>query len=306
MVKTIFAVLIMIKARGTMSTVLKKPEWLKKRLPNINEIEDTASLLKNLSLNTVCDGAECPNRCECYSKKTATFMILGSVCTRRCRFCAVSKGDPTSVDPLEPINIGKASKELGLKHVVVTSVTRDDLPDGGAGHFALTVHEIRKQNPSATIELLIPDLNGDWDSLKIVVDSMPDVLNHNVETVPTLYTEVRPQANYDRSLNLINKVKEFGLKIFTKSGIMLGLGEKDEEVYAVMDDLRKSGCDILTIGQYLQPSSQHIPLKEYIRPEKFEAMKSIAESKGFLYVSSGPFVRSSYNASLSLAKISFL
>ncbi len=287
-----------------MSKVIKKPEWLRKRISNIEAIEDTAALLKDLSLNTVCDGADCPNRCECYAKKTATFMILGSVCSRQCRFCAVSKGNPEVPDPHEPANIGKACKELGLKHVVVTSVTRDDLPDGGAEHFALTVYEIRKQNPLSSIELLIPDLNGDWDSLKIITDSKPDVLNHNIETVPSLYTKVRPQADYKRSLELLAKVKVLDSRILTKSGIMVGLGEKDEEVYEVMDDLRRSGCDILTIGQYLQPSEQHIQLEEYIHPEKFEAYRMVAERKGFKHVSSGPFVRSSYNAALSLDQMS--
>ncbi|MBN7773112.1 lipoyl synthase [Clostridium aminobutyricum] len=289
-----------------MSSILQKPEWLTKKISNINIIEDTAALLTDLSLHTVCDGADCPNRCECYSKKTATFMILGSVCTRQCRFCAVSKGRPGLLDANEPANVGKACRELGLKHVVVTSVTRDDLPDGGAEHFALTVQEIRSQNPSATIELLIPDLNGNWDALKIITDSKPDVLNHNVETVPALYANVRPQANYERSLELIRKVKEFDCKIFTKSGIMVGLGEKEEQVYQVMDDLIKSNCDILTVGQYLQPSSQHISLKEYVHPEKFEEYKWIAETKGFKYVYSGPFVRSSYNASLGLDQINTL
>lgn len=268
-------------------------------------IEDTAALLKDLSLHTVCDGADCPNRCECYAKKTATFMILGSVCTRQCRFCAVSKGSPELLDTNEPANIGKACKALGLKHAVVTSVTRDDLPDGGAAHFARTVHEIRKQNPGTAVELLIPDLNGNWDDLKTIMDSKPDVLNHNIETVPALYTKVRPQADYERSLDLLKKAKALDCSIFTKSGIMVGLGENDEEIYEVMDDLRRSDCDILTIGQYLQPSDQHIQLKEYIHPEKFAAYKETAERKGFQYVAAGPFVRSSYHASSGLEKINF-
>lgn len=286
-----------------MSTVLERPEWLKKRMSHTDAIDDTAELLKNLSLNTVCDGAECPNRGECFANKTATFMILGRECTRQCRFCAVSKGTPEKLDPNEPANVGKACKELGLKHVVVTSVTRDDLPDGGATHFAFTVQEIRKQNPLVTIELLIPDLKGDWDALNIITNSRPDILNHNIETVPALYSTVRPQADYERSLELLKKVKEFDRKIFTKSGIMVGLGENDDEVYKVMDDLRKIDSDILTIGQYLQPSNQHIQLKEYVHPDKFEDYKAAAEGKGFKYVSSGPFVRSSYNASLSLSHL---
>lgn len=286
-----------------MSTILERPEWLKKRISNIDKVDDTAILLKDLSLNTVCDGADCPNRCECYANRTATFMILGNVCTRQCRFCAVTKGNPELLDPDEPSNIGKACKELGLKHVVVTSVTRDDLPDGGAVHFAHTVHAIRWQNSSSTIELLISDLNGNWDALKTITDSRPDVLNHNIETVPSLYAKVRPQASYKRSLELLKKVKELDCKILTKSGIMVGLGEKDAEVYRVMDDLRKHGCDILTIGQYLQPTNQHIKLKEYVHPDKFEKYRIEAEKRGFNFVSSGPFVRSSYNASLSLDHI---
>lgn len=276
---------------------LVKPDWLRKRISNLDVMDGTASLLQDLSLHTVCDGADCPNRCECYSKKTATFMILGSECTRKCRFCAVSKGEPERLDPLEPSNVARASKELGLRHVVVTSVTRDDLPDGGAAHFALTVQEIRKQNPEATVELLIPDMQGDWDALKVIVDSKPDVLNHNVETVPALYSAIRPQAQYERSLELLQKAKKLDGNLFTKSGIMVGLGEKEEEVLGVMDDLRRVGCDILTVGQYLQPSREHIALKEYVHPDQFEEYRIIGEKKGFRQVSSGPFVRSSYNAS---------
>lgn len=280
-----------------------KPDWLKKKISGTNTIEETASLLHKLSLHTVCDGAECPNRCECYSKKTATFMILGHVCTRQCRFCAVTKGSPELLDSREPENVGKACKELGLKHVVVTSVTRDDLPDGGANQFALTVEEIRRQNPDATVELLIPDLKGNWENLEFILDAKPDVLNHNVETVPSLYKDVRPQADYQVSLELLKKVKEYDQKIYTKSGIMVGLGETEDEVFKVMDDLLKSGCEILTIGQYLQPSEQHIKLKEYIHPDQFARYQNIAESKGFKYVFSGPFVRSSYNANLGIDEL---
>jgi lipoic acid synthetase len=240
---------------------------------------------------------------ECYGNKTATFMILGNVCTRNCRFCAVTNGHTEPLDPKEPENIGKACKEMGLRHVVVTSVTRDDLPDGGAEHFAKTVQEIRKQNPQSTIELLISDLQGDWEALKTILDSKPDILNHNLETVPELYNEVRPQADYKRSLELLKKVKEIDPSIYTKSGIMVGLGEKEESVHSLMDDLREIDCDILTIGQYLQPSKEHIQLKEYIHPDIFEKYKKIAEEKGFKYVASGPFVRSSYNAALGIDKV---
>lgn len=283
-----------------MSNVLKKPEWLKKRFGNVEAIELTAALLEELSLNTVCDGADCPNRCECYSNKTATFMILGSICTRKCRFCAVTKGAPELVNPLEPKNIGKACRELKLKHVVVTSVTRDDLPDGGATHFAQTVEQIKSQNPGASVELLIPDLEGNWEALKTILDANPDVLNHNVETVPELYGKVRPLANYRRSLELLQKSKELRPDILIKSGIMVGLGETKEAVLDVMRDLREIDCDIMTIGQYLQPSKEHLELKEYVHPDVFAEYKAQAENLGFQYVASGPFVRSSYNAAQSI------
>lgn len=283
-----------------MSVDLVKPKWLTRRISNVETIGETINILKRLSLNTVCDGAQCPNVGECYGNKTATFMILGSVCTRQCRFCAVTKGKTEDVDPNEPENIGIACKELGLKHVVVTSVTRDDLPDGGAEHFAKTVKAIRNQNPLSTIELLIPDLKGNWEALKTIVESKPDILNHNLETVKNLYDIVRPQADYRRSLELLKNVKIFDSSIYTKSGIMVGLGEKEEEIYSLMDDLRSIECDILTIGQYLRPSQQHIEIKEYIHPDLFEKYKQAAEEKGFRYVASGPFVRSSYNAALGI------
>ena len=286
-----------------MSMDLKKPEWLRRRITNLEGVQETAKLLRSLSLHTVCDSAECPNMGECYGNKTATFMILGNVCTRNCRFCAVVNSETKALDVKEPENIGKACNEMGLKHVVVTSVTRDDLPDGGAEHFAKTVAEIRKENPVSTIELLISDLKGDWEALKVIIDSKPDILNHNLETVSELYKDVRPQADYQRSLELLKTVKEINPEIFTKSGIMVGLGEKDESVYALMDDLREIDCDILTIGQYLQPSKEHIQLKEYVHPDTFEQYKRVAEEKGFKYVASGPFVRSSYNAALGIDRV---
>ena len=225
---------------------------------------------------------------------------MGEICTRNCRFCAIKTGKPQELNSKEPENIGRACRELGLKHVVITSVTRDDLEDGGARQYAETVNQIRRFNSKATIELLIPDMIGDWDSLEIILDSKPDILNHNVETVPRLYSEVRPEAVYKRSLELLKKVKEYDSKIFTKSGIMLGLGEKDSEIITVMDELKSFDCDILTIGQYLQPSRGHILLKEYIHPDKFKEYETIGLEKGFRYVSSGPFVRSSFNASLGM------
>lgn len=286
-----------------MNLIIEKPEWLRTRISNIKQIQETVDLLQKLSLHTVCESADCPNLGECFGNKTATFMILGSVCTRQCRFCAVSKGCADILDPKEPENIGKACKEMGLKHVVVTSVTRDDLFDGGAEHFAKTVAEIKRQNASATIELLIPDLKGNWDALKVILDSKPDILNHNVETVPELYSEIRPLAEYKRSLELLKIGKEIDTTIYTKSGIMVGLGEKEDQVYRVMDDLREVDCDILTIGQYMQPSKDHFELKQYITPYKFEEYKRIAEEKGFKYVASGPFVRSSYNAVQGMEKL---
>lgn len=280
-----------------------RPEWLKKRAPQKEALESMERLLKNLSLHTVCEGADCPNIGECFANRTATFMIMGEICTRACRFCAVKKGIPTPLDPEEPMNVTRASRELGLKHVVVTSVTRDDLEDGGAVHFATTVSAIRELNPGTTIELLIPDLKGNWDALKIIVDAVPDIINHNVETVPSLYSEVRPQAVYNRSVELLGKVKEFNREVYTKSGMMLGLGEREEEVLGVMDNLLEVGCEILTLGQYLRPSPGHIPIYEYITPEKFDKYRKTALEKGFKYVAAGPFVRSSYKAAEGMNEI---
>jgi len=280
--------------------VLAKPEWLKTSVKNISQIQETRKIVSELSLHTVCDSAECPNIGECFGNKTATFMILGNICTRQCRFCAVSKGKAEVVDPDEPRRIGEACKAMGLKHVVVTSVTRDDLLDGGAGHFAQTVFEIRRRSPESTVELLIPDLLGNWEALQTITEAKPDILNHNMETAPALYSAIRPEAIYDRSLELLERAKKQDPDIYTKSGIMVGLGETEEQVIGVMDDLRQNGCDILTIGQYLRPSEDHISIKEYVHPEQFERYKIIAIGKGFRYVASGPFVRSSYNASLGI------
>ena len=281
----------------------KKPDWLRTRISNHEQIEETAKLVRTMNVQTICDNAECPNIGECFGKKTATFMILGELCTRRCRFCAVGKGEAGPPDPEEPARIGKAVKEMGLRHVVVTSVTRDDLPDGGAMHFVNTVREIRKSNPDSTVELLIPDLMGNWKALALIAGEDPEILNHNVETVPALYEEVRPKAVYERSLLLLKKAKEINPNLFTKSGIMVGLGETEEQVRAVMDDLRAVDCDILTIGQYMQPSPEHIALKEYVTPETFERYRLTGLEKGFSDVAAGPFVRSSYNAAKSLEKL---
>lgn len=276
-------------------TVQKKPEWLKKRM-DMKPVMEMEKMLRSLSLNTVCEGASCPNRGECFKNKTATFMILGSVCTRNCRFCDVPKGAPTHLDPNEPENVAIASEKLGLRHVVVTSVTRDDLPDGGAEHFAQTIRAIKSKLPESSVEVLIPDFEGSKDALMTVIDAKPEIINHNTETVPRLYPTVRPMAKYERSLELLKRVKELGGGIHSKSGIMVGLGETKEEVLAVMDDLRAVDCDLLTIGQYLQPSRKHLEIVEYITPEQFREYEQIGLEKGFKYVASGPFVRSSYNA----------
>ncbi|MFH1905729.1 MAG: lipoyl synthase [bacterium] len=273
----------------------KLPNWLKKKIPDIKQVEETRDILKRFNLNTICDNAKCPNIGECFSRHTATFMILGDVCTRNCRFCAVKHGIPLSVDKNEPKRLGKAVSELGLKYVVITSVTRDDLNDYGAGQFVDVINVIRRHNPETKIEILTPDFKGEEDCVEQVVQSKPDVFGHNLETVPSLYENVRQEADYRTSLNLLGMIKEFDSNIVTKSGIMLGLGETKKEVLKVMDDLSSVGCDLLTLGQYLSPSQNHFPVKEFITPEMFEEYKKLAEDKGFI-IASGPFVRSSYKA----------
>lgn len=277
----------------------KKPSWLKVNY-NKEAVEEISGLMANLKLNTVCKEANCPNLGECYKNLTATFMILGSVCTRHCRFCNVTKGFTQAVDPMEPKHLAEAVKELKLKHVVITSVTRDDLSDGGAEHFAETINEVRKLNPDTTIEVLIPDLKGEAKNLDIIIKANPEVINHNIETVKSLYSKVRPEANYERSLKVISYIKSKAPSIYTKTGIMVGLGETDEEIYELMDDSLRAGCDIFTIGQYLQPSKHHIELKEYVTPEKFEEYRKIGMEKGFKYIASSPLVRSSYKAEEAL------
>lgn len=277
-------------------TMKRKPEWLRIDMSKGRSLDYVENMLKKYSLSTVCEEANCPNRMECYSRKTATFMILGKECSRNCRFCNVSHGTLEEVDPKEPENLASAAVEMGLKHVVVTTVTRDDLPDGGAGHFAKVVNAIRAKDSSITIELLISDLQGQKEALKTVVDSKPEIINHNVETVPRLYKEIRPMAIYERSLDVLKQVKEMDDTILTKSGMMVGLGEKEEEVIEVMKDLRDVGCDFLTLGQYLRPSEKHYPVMEYVSPETFERYRIKAEELGFKFIASGPFVRSSYKA----------
>lgn len=276
--------------------VNRKPQWLIKKIPEKQSMEKMEKMLSALSLNTVCQGANCPNIGECFKNKTATFMILGSICTRNCRFCAVSKGEPTKLDLQEPLNVAIAVKKLKLKHAVITSVTRDDIDDGGAEHFSKTIIEVRNHNPETSIEVLIPDFKGNETALLKVINTKPEIINHNLETVPSLYKQVRPQADYRQSLKLLETVKVKDATILTKTGIMVGLGEKDEEIVATLEDLAAIKCDIVTLGQYLQPSKQHLPVIEYITPDKFLYYKNIALSKGINFVESGPFVRSSYNA----------
>ncbi len=277
-----------------------KPDWIVKRVPFGPERRKIEETLKSLSLHTVCEQAGCPNLGECFCQKTATFMILGNQCTRNCTFCQVGKGSPLPVDTLEPEHVAQAVVKLELKHVVVTSVTRDDLPDGGAEHFARVIQAVHAASPQTTVEVLIPDFQGGMAALQTVIDKKPTVINHNIETIRRLYPEVRPMADYDRSLKLLQRVKAIAPDIRTKSGIMVGLGETYQEVLAVLRDLRTAGCEFLTIGQYLAPSKQHHPVVEYIRPELFESYKKDAKSLGFTYVASGPFVRSSYHAGEAL------
>jgi len=279
---------------------MRKPEWL--RVPYIENPnrEVVEGILKKFNLNTVCREADCPNYMECFSRKTATFMILGTNCTRNCRFCNVNYGEVQPVNRQEPDMIARAVQELGLRYVVVTSVTRDDLPDGGAEHFACVIREIRKISPKTAVEVLIPDLGGDIDALKTITDAAPSVISHNMETVVSLYGHIRPQAQYQRSLDVLGNIKRLAPNIRSKTGIMLGLGETKEEVYALFDSLRDVGCEFLTIGQYLAPSKAHFPVQEYITPQLFGEYGEIARSKGFDIVASAPFVRSSYHAEEAL------
>jgi lipoic acid synthetase len=275
---------------------LPKPPWLKVKSSLGEENKKVTDLLRSLNLHTVCEEADCPNSGECFRKRTATFMILGKNCTRSCTFCTVSKDAPQPVDPDEPSRIAQAVQELGLRHVVITSVTRDDLPDGGASHFAQVISALKEMASPPVVEVLIPDFKGDFAALQTVIGAKPDIINHNVETVPRLYGEVRPEADYERSIELLLRVKQTAPGIATKSGVMLGLGETREEVLRVFADLVGAGCDMLTVGQYLAPSRAHHPVMEYIPPDVFDAYKKTGEDMGFTHVSSGPLVRSSYMA----------
>ena len=284
------------KINKPINLIKKKPNWIRTKITDTQNYFKTKEIINKKKLHTVCQEASCPNISECWSKKHATFMIMGDICTRACSFCNVKTGKPTFLDPLEPLKIAKATKELNLKHVVITSVDRDDLVDGGANHFSKVIQETRKINENTTIEVLTPDFLRKGGAYKKVVNASPDVFNHNIETVPSLYRSVRPGSRYFASVNLLKSVKEINKTIFTKSGIMLGLGETKDEVIQVMDDLLFAGVDFLTIGQYLQPSAKHYPLKRYVHPDEFQKLKELALSKGFLIVASSPLTRSSYHA----------
>ncbi len=274
----------------------QKPRWLKKRLPTGPAYEKVKELIGKDRLHTVCQEAKCPNMWECFSQQTATFLIMGSRCTRNCRFCSVAQGPVEPPDPAEPERVAAAARKMGLRYVVITSVTRDDLPDGGAAFFAATIQAVHRQIPSAKVEVLIPDFQGNAEALQAVLEAGPDVLNHNIETVPRLYELVRPQARYQRSLQLLSRVQKYAPGLPIKSGLMLGLGESSEEIRSTLKDLIGAGCRILTLGQYLQPSKAHLPVKRFVSPAEFENWKSTALEMGFCEVASGPFVRSSYHA----------
>ena len=291
------------KVNKPINPIKKKPSWIRSKILDTKTFFKTKEVVNRNRLNTVCQEANCPNISECWSKKHATFMIMGDTCTRGCAFCDVKTGKPNRLDPLEPLKIAKAVKELNLHHVVITSVDRDDLKDGGANHFRDVVLETKKNNPKTTIEVLTPDFLRKGDAFKKVLDSSPDVFNHNIETVPSLYLNVRPGSRYFASIKLLDSAKKIKPNVFTKSGLMVGLGERKNEILQVMDDLRMANVDFLTIGQYLQPSSKHYPLSRYYHPDEFKELKDIALSKGFLLVASSPLTRSSYHADEDFKKL---
>ena len=291
------------KENKPINPIKKKPDWIRSKLSNSKEFFLTKTIVNNNNLVTVCQEANCPNITECWSKRHATFMIMGDTCTRACAFCDVKTGLPGKLDQLEPVKIAEAVKKLNLKHVVITSVDRDDLEDGGSEHFFEVITQTRKQNPETTIEVLTPDFLRKGDAYKRVLDANPDVFNHNIETVPSLYLKVRPGSRYFSSLELLKNAKNVNKNVFTKSGIMLGLGESRDEILQVMDDLKAAEVDFLTIGQYLQPSTKHYPLDRYYAPKEFDDLGTIAKAKGFLLVSSSPLTRSSYHADEDFAKL---
>ena len=291
------------KVNKPINPIKKKPDWIRSKLVNSKEFFLTKTIVNNNNLVTVCQEANCPNITECWSKKHATFMIMGDTCTRACAFCDVKTGKPSDLDIYEPAKISSAVKTLKLKHVVITSVDRDDLEDGGSNHFYKVVSATRKKNPDTSIEVLTPDFLRKGDAYKKILEADLDVFNHNIETVPRLYTKVRPGARYFASLELLKNAKKFNKKIFTKSGIMVGLGENKDEIIQVMDDLRFAEVDFITIGQYLQPSAKHHPLNRYYHPDEFKELKTIAKTKGFLLVSASPLTRSSYHADDDFRKL---
>jgi lipoic acid synthetase len=274
----------------------QKPPWIKVRLPSNPVFFSTKALISDLRLHTVCESAQCPNRWECWSQGTATMMIAGERCTRACGFCAVTTAKPFALEEDEPERVAEAVRRMGLKHVVVTAVARDDLKDGGANHFARTIEAIRAMDPSVIVEVLVPDFHAQESCIQIVLDAAPDIFNHNLETVERLTPLVRSRAKYRTSLDVLRQANELAPKIVTKSGVMLGLGEEEPELFQAMDDLREIGCQVLTMGQYLRPSANHLPVVEFVSPERFEAYGEIARAKGFEHVASGPLVRSSYHA----------
>ena len=291
------------KINKPINLLKKKPDWIRSKLTNSQNFFLTKSIVNQYKLKTVCQEANCPNITECWSKRHATFLIMGNTCTRACAFCDVITGKPKQLDPLEPLKISSAVKKLNLKHTVITSVDRDDLEDGGANHFYEVITETRKNNSETTIEVLTPDFLRKGDSYKKVIEAKPDVFNHNIETVPSLYLKVRPGSRYFSSVDLLKNVKKIDKNIFTKSGLMVGLGENKDEIFQVMDDLRSAEVDFLTIGQYLQPSVKHYPLDRYYNPDEFKELETIAKSKGFLLVSSSPLTRSSYHADEDFVKL---
>ncbi len=285
------------------SPLLRKPEWIRVKAPVSKGYAQTREIVRSKNLHTVCEEAACPNIGECWDKKHATMMIMGDTCTRACAFCNVKTGVPGALDADEPRHVAEAVAEMGLKHVVITSVDRDDLTDGGAAHFAAVVTAIRQNSPDTTIEILTPDFLRKEGAAEVVIDSAPDVFNHNLETVPRLYLSIRPGARYFHSLRLLEKVKERDPKMFTKSGIMVGLGETREEVMQVMDDMRSAGIDFITIGQYLQPTRKHAPIDRFVHPDEFKSYETLARAKGFLMVSASPLTRSSHHAGEDFAKL---
>lgn len=291
------------KAHRPDTEILRKPNWIRVKAPTSKGYADTRKIVHEKGLVTVCEEAACPNIGECWEKSHATFMILGDTCTRACSFCNVKTGLPGPVDSQEPVKIGSAVKEMGLQHVVITSVDRDDLPDGGAQHFVDVIKAIRHASPSTTIEILTPDFLRKAGAAEMVIDAKPDVFNHNLETVPRLYLKIRPGARYFHSLRLLERVKERDPEQFTKSGLMVGLGETKEEVMQVMDDMRSAGIDFLTIGQYLQPTRKHAAIDRFVTPDEFKGYETIARAKGFLLVSATPLTRSSYHADEDFAKL---